>query len=105
MIFVTSFFAAAVLFTYGVYGIICFKVVVASRKVTKQQKSRLSGRAAKYVFILLLLFTISWLPFVILLVYDFKIHNSDFTIKALRKHNCYEHDPMVDFELDESILR
>ena len=48
-------------------------------------------RAGTYVFILLLVFTISWTPFIILLINDFKVHAfTDGTlVRNLQKHQCY----------------
>jgi len=47
-------------------------VVVVSNNSNSQGSSR-HKRAGTYVLILLLVFTISWTPFILLLIHDFKV--------------------------------
>ena len=48
-------------------------------------------RAGTYVFILLLVFTISWMPLIVLIIYDFKVHAlaDETLLENLEKHQCY----------------
>ena len=58
-------------------------------------------RAGTYVFILLLVFTISWTPLIILLINDFKVHAfaDETLVRNLRDHQCYGEPKFINATL------
>ena len=101
LIITLSLLLTILFFIYVVYIRISITAVSQRRKVNIQRsrsslssakniKSVHQGRAGVFILILLTVLTITWILFIVLQIYDLRVHqNSDENIiRGLKNHNC-----------------